>query len=59
MRSKPKKMNIPILHTGNGLSTKFQIKLTVFKFWNEFPEKGYFQSKQIKWTIPFKSAYSN
>ena len=34
-----------VLHIQISLGTKFQLKLTIFIFWNKFPQKGYFQSK--------------
>ena len=32
-----------------GLSTKFQLKLTIFISWSKFTQKWYFRSKMEKW----------
>ena len=35
-----------ILHVRNSLGTKFQVKLTVLKFWSKITQKEHFRSKK-------------
>ena len=61
IKIKIKKIEHPhwILHIRISLGTEFQYKQTFLIFWAKFAQKGYFQSKQIKWTTPLNSTYSN
>ena len=35
-----------ILHVRNSLGTKFQVKLTILKFWSKITQKEHFRSKK-------------
>ena len=37
-----------MLHIRISLDTKFQLKVTIFNFWTEINQKGYFRSEENK-----------